>query len=253
MHPDHAIRHGERLLQEGADWLEVSGQSSNTNSELVSEKEEWERVAPFIRHFVSLGVSVSLDSFRPNVQIKGLEAGVRAINDISGFSFPGDRKNWETLGKNYPHVKWITMHSANQGIAKNVSPLTPDKVLREVQNQFRERRTELLSWSISESAIVYDPGMGFFLSPDPLVSFEILSQLEILRMEFPQMMVSVSNKSFLGNALGGLPVADRGAATLACELHLLRSKVPYIRTHNVLALRQAEKIWKLCQKEVLGT
>jgi dihydropteroate synthase len=100
---------------------------------------------------------------------------------------------------------------------------------------------------IPETALLYDPGMGFFLSENPMVSFRVLQELEILKLEFPQLMLGVSRKSFLGNILGNLPTADREFVTLACELHLLKNKIPFIRTHNVLKLRQAEKIWNLCQ------
>lgn len=81
-----------------------------------------------------------------------------------------------------------------------------------------------------------------------MVSFRVLQELEILKLEFPQLMVGVSRKSFLGNVLGNLPITEREFVTLACELHLLRYKIPFIRTHNVLKLRQAEKIWNLCQE-----
>ncbi|PJZ47106.1 dihydropteroate synthase [Leptospira brenneri] len=248
LNPDIAIDHGTQLLQEGADWLDVSGQSSNIEATLVSEEEEWKRVEPVIRHFVPKGVRISLDSFRPEVQRKGIEAGVSCINDISGFTYEGDRSFLSSYTKKHQDLKLIIMHSHNKNIAKKTSDLTPEKVVRKIQTFFRDRRSDLLAMDIPESALYYDPGMGFFLSQDPMVSFRVLKDLEILKLEFPQLMVGVSRKSFLGKVLGELPVAEREFATLACELHLLRFKIPFIRTHNVLKLRQAEKIWNLCQE-----
>ncbi|XDD42578.1 dihydropteroate synthase [Leptospira sp. WS60.C2] len=248
LNPDEAIKKGIQLLQEGADWLDVSGQSSNVEASLVSEEEEWNRVEPVIRYFVPKGVRISLDSFRPAVQKKAIEAGVRCLNDITGFTYEGDREFLKTYNEKHPDLKFIIMHSHNRNIANKKSNLTPEKVTKKIQVYFRDRRNELLSLGISESAICYDPGMGFFLSEDPMVSFKVLQDLEILKLEFPQLMVSVSRKSFLGNVLGQLPVTEREFATLACEIHLLKTKIPYIRTHNVLKLRQAEKIWNLCQE-----
>ncbi|EOQ88796.1 dihydropteroate synthase [Leptospira yanagawae serovar Saopaulo str. Sao Paulo = ATCC 700523] len=247
LNPDNAISKGIELLQEGADWLDISGQSSNIEAKFVTEEEEWNRVEPVIRYFVPKGIRISLDSFRPNVQKKAIEAGVRCLNDITGFTYEGDREFLKSYAKKYPELKFIIMHSHNRNIAKVKSNLSPEKVIKKIQMFFRDRRNELCSFGIKESAIGYDPGMGFFLSEDPMVSFRVLQDIEILKLEFPQLMVSVSRKSFLGNVLGNLPIDEREFATLACELHLLKNKIPYIRTHNVLKLRQAEKIWNLCQ------
>lgn len=73
LNPEDAIQQGTKLLQEGADWLDVSGQSSNIEATLVTEEEEWQRVEPVIRHFVPKGVRISLDSFRPAVQKRELK------------------------------------------------------------------------------------------------------------------------------------------------------------------------------------
>lgn len=247
INPDDAIKKGVQLLQEGADWLDVSGQSSNVAANLVTEEEEWKRVEPVIRYFVPKGVRISLDSFRPNVQKKAIDAGVRCLNDITGFTYEGDREFLKTYGAKHSDLKFIIMHSHNRNIAKMKSTLSPEKVIKKIQIFFRDRRNDLTAMGISESSIFFDPGMGFFLSDDPMVSFRVLQDLEILKLEFPQLMVSVSRKSFLGNVLGNLPIEDREFATLACELHLIKNKIPFIRTHNVLKLRHAEKIWNLCQ------
>jgi dihydropteroate synthase len=245
--PTDAIQKGTSLLQEGADYLEVSGQSSNTEATLISDDEEWARVSPVISHFVKLGIRISLDSFKPSVQKLGLTAGVRIINDITGFTQNQDPKFWKDHFSKPQKTKLIVMHSHNKFIAKMESNLTRENVIKKIQIFFRDRRSELVSWGVPESAIYFDPGMGFFLSPDPAVSFEVINQLDLLKLEFPHLMVSVSRKSFLGNSLGGLPVSERESITLACELFLIEKKIPYIRTHNVLQLRQAERIWNLCK------
>ncbi|MDF3818462.1 dihydropteroate synthase [Leptospira sp. 96542] len=247
LNPEQAIAQGTKLLQEGADWLDISGQSSNISAKLVSEAEEWNRIEPVIRHFVPLGVRLSVDSFRPYVQKKALDAGVQCINDITGFSYDDDRSFLKEHFSKKQTSKLVVMHSHNKGIAKENSRLTEANVIQEILVFFRDRRSELMSLGIPESAIYFDPGMGFFLSDNPMVSFKVLQDLSTLLLEFPNMMVGVSRKSFLGKTLGGISVEEREFASLACEIHLLQIKIPWIRTHHVLKLRQAEKILGLCQ------
>ena len=143
INPDDAIKKGVQLLQEGADWLDVSGQSSNVSANLVTEEEEWKRVEPVIRYFVPKGVRISLDSFRPNVQKKAIEAGVRCLNDITGFTYEGDREFLKTYGAKHSDLKFIIMHSHNRNIAKMKSTLSPEKVIKKIQIFFRDRRNDL--------------------------------------------------------------------------------------------------------------
>lgn len=242
-----AIDKGKSLFQEGADYLEVSGQSSNIDAKLVSEELEWQRVSDPIQYFVKSGVRLSLDSFRASVQMRALEAGVRVINDITGFTQNQDPKFWKDHFSRKKETKLVIMHSHNGFMAQKESNLTKENALKRIQIFFRDRRSELISWGIPETAMYFDPGMGFFLSSDPSVSFSVLQELDLLKLEFPNLMVSVSRKSFLGNSLGGVPVEKRDGITLACEIYLLEKKIPWIRTHDVLKLRQAERIWSLCK------
>lgn len=249
LNPEHAITQGQRLLQEGADWIDLSGQSSNSKASLVSEEEEWQRVSPVIIHFVKRGIRLSLDSFRPSVQLAGLKAGVKCLNDITGFTHPDSKIILQEELRKRPDTKLIVMHSHTLGIAEEKSDLNVKNVVPTILCFFYDRKEELLSWGVPESSVYFDPGMGFFLGSDPELSFEVLRQLDQIREEFPNLMVGVSRKSFLGNVLGGIPPMERENASLAAEIYLLQKQIPWIRTHNVLKLKHSEKIWKLIQKK----
>ncbi len=232
------------LIQSGADWIEVSGQSSNTNANLVSEIEEWERIQMAFLLLQNYKCNISVDSFRPQIQAMAIEHGAHCINDISGFTHVDSKHAIQSSISKHKEISLIVMHSHTKGIAKESSNLTPDNVIPKILEFFRDRKKELLSWGVREDRLYFDPGMGFFLSEDPEVSFSVLRGLDSILEEFPNLMVSVSRKSFLGNALGGLPVTERENVTLTAEIYLLMKKIPWIRTHNVKKLKQAEIILK---------
>lgn len=242
-----AIEQGKKLRNDGADYLDISGQSSNVKATLVSEELEWERIESVLSHFVPLGIPTSIDSFRPNVQAKALEAGAQVLNDITGFTHPESKSVLKELLLAQSQTKLIVMHSHTLGIAKEKSLLTPENVVPTILQFFRDRKSELISWGIAAERIYFDPGMGFFLGDDPELSFTVLRKIDQILLEFPQLMLGVSRKSFLGNVLGGLPPNEREMPTLAAEIYLLQKKVPLIRTHDVLKLTQAKKILEMLE------
>ncbi|WP_246028146.1 dihydropteroate synthase [Leptospira fletcheri] len=246
--PDLAFQKALSLVQEGADVVDIGAQSSNVEAGWVEPETEWERMKEIILELKNRKITVSVDTFKPYVIEKALQAGVDFINNIRAFT---DAESGEILRK-FPssRTKYVVMYSHNHGDkAKQDSPLSRDTVLREIVSFFRERKKTLEGWDVAPERIVYDPGMGFFLSPDPMVSFSVLSSVTELLSEFPGLMVSVTRKSFLGNALGGIPVEERDIPTAICELSLWLRNVPMIRTHSPSKLLQAIRTWKLSNGE----
>lgn len=242
LNPENAERKAKELLSSGSEWIEVSGQSSNMQAQLITEEEEWNRIHSILPFLSQQKIRISLDSFRPAVQLKGLEFGVHCLNDISGFTHPDSKSLLQKELAKRKSVFLVIMHSHTQGIAKQNSSLTPANVMVQIRSFFLDRQKEIKNWGVEEQRIYFDPGMGFFLSEDPEVSFTVLKNLDKLLSEFPRMMVSVSRKSFLSNVLGGIPPLEREFATLTAEILLLQKKIPWIRTHNVLKVKQAEAI-----------
>lgn len=232
----------DSLLKEGAAVVDLGAQSSNIQAGLVGPEIEWVRMKNLIPDLIAKGVRVSVDSFQPEVIAKSLAIGAEFVNHIRGFV---DEASIREISKfSGTNRKFILMYSHNHANRPDVqSHLTRENVISEIVKFFRERKKALLSAGISQEQLIFDPGMGFFLSPDFQVSFEVLRQIQTLKEEFSPMMVSVTKKSFLGNALGGLEVGEREIATVIAELYLSIQNVEYIRTHEPKNLKQALKIW----------
>ncbi|XDD50293.1 dihydropteroate synthase [Leptospira sp. WS92.C1] len=236
----------ESLLSHGANVVDIGAQSSNIQSGLVGPLIEWDRMKNLIPELIQKRIRISVDTFQPDVIAKALDFGAEFINHIRGFV---DVESIRAISK-YAESdrKFILMYSHNHSNrAETKSHLTKDNVLLEISNFFRARKKELLNAGILREQLIFDPGMGFFLSPDFQVSFEVLRKIKILQEEFSPMMVSVTKKSFLGNALGGLEVGEREIATVISELYLSLNRIEYIRTHEPKNIRQALHIWNLLQ------
>lgn len=239
-----SLQKAESLVSQGANVIDIGAQSSNIQAGLVGPEIEWVRMKNLIPDLIAKGVRVSVDSFQPEVIARSLEAGAEFINHIRGFV---DSESVREISKFAgSDRKFILMYSHNQSNrAEKNSHLTPDNVILEIVAFFRERKKALIQAGISQEQLIFDPGMGFFLSPDFQVSFEVLRRIQTLKEEFSPMMVSVTKKSFLGNALGGLDVNEREIATVIAELYLSIQKVEYIRTHEPKNLKQTLRIWNL--------
>ncbi|UOG60571.1 dihydropteroate synthase [Leptospira noguchii] len=232
------------LLDQGADVIDIGAQSSNIQASLIGPEVEWARMKNLIPDLIAKGVRISVDSFQPQVIANSLSVGVEFINHIRGFV---DEESIREISK-YARTnrKFILMYSHNHSNRAEVkSHLTPNNVISEIVQFFRKRKKVLLSAGIAQEQLIFDPGMGFFLSPDFQVSFEVLRKIKILQEEFSPMMVSVTKKSFLGNAFGGLKVEEREIPTVVAELYLYIQNIEYIRTHEPKNLKQALKIWNL--------
>lgn len=232
----------ESLLSEGADVIDIGAQSSNVQSGLVGPEIEWARMHALIPRWIEKKMRISVDSFQPEVIRKSLEAGVEFINHIRGFV---DKQSiYEASKFAGTDRKFVLMYSHNHSNRPETSShLTTENAIREIRLFFRDRKKEMLESGISPDQLIFDPGMGFFLSPDFQISFEVLRKIKTLQEEFSPMMVSVTKKSFLGNALGGLAVSEREIATVIAELYLSIQNIEYIRTHEPKNLKQALKIW----------
>ncbi|EPG73007.1 dihydropteroate synthase [Leptospira fainei serovar Hurstbridge str. BUT 6] len=248
MDSDRALEKALSLVQEGADVIDIGAQSSNIKAGWVDPRIEWERMETVIEALKSRKIPISVDTFKSEVMRKALSFGVEYINNIRGFS---DEESLKVLIESIQlTTKFILMYSHDRGLkAGPESNLSPESVLSEIFSFFREKKNQLADLNFPEDRIIFDPGMGFFLSPDPKVSFTVLASVEKLMQEFPRLMLSVTRKSFLGNALGGIPVDDREVPTTVCELYLWLKKVPIIRTHAPLNLIRAINIWKLSHGE----
>lgn len=229
---DAAIAHAERLLAAGADVLDVGAESTHPDAEDVSADEEVARLAPVVQALRDRGAVVSVDTCKPAVMQAMLAHGVRWLNDVNGFR---GAAAMAVVAAAPSCVGFVAMFSRSAAGRAERREHEVGGLLDEIRVFFGERVAAFHALGIARERLVLDPGMGFFLGRAAANSLMVLKHLAALRAEFAPLLVSVSRKSFLGE-VAGAAVADRGAATLAAELHAARVGVDWIRTHDVKAL-----------------
>ncbi|MFN0136462.1 MAG: dihydropteroate synthase [Phycisphaerae bacterium] len=242
-----ALTHAEALVRGGADAIDVGAQASNPTAIEVSVDEEVARLTPVVTALKRRDVAVSVDTFRPAVMRAMLALGADYINDICGFvdadAIPAVRD---------ANTKLIVMHAvhtsrrgAGDFVAARAEPLDSDvaTIVARVEGWLRMRVNELLANGIHRDRLILDPGMGFFLGREPLLSVEVLRQLPRLAAIGLPLLVSVSRKSFVGALLADddanvPPPHERSIGTLAAEAFAVARGATYVRTHEPAALRE---------------
>jgi len=236
--PEAAIAHALRLLDDGADVIDVGAAASNPDAAHVPPDEEIRRLAPIVAALKQRQAALSIDTFAPETQRWALAQNVAWLNDIQGFP---DASLYADLAQST--VRLVVMHNvAPRGRAERMAT-DPATIFDRLRRFFDERLAALDRAGIARDRIVIDPGMGFFLGTDPEVSLAVLRHLPELKARYRlPVLVSVSRKSFVRN-LAKVDVADAGPATLAAELFAAAQGADFLRTHDVASLRRALAVW----------
>ncbi len=233
-----AIAHAKKLNEGGAAILDLGAAASNPDAKQIPPAAEIARLSHVVAALKKDKLTISIDTFSPEVQRWALAQGVDYLNDIHGF--------WEP--DLYPALaassaRLIVMHSVqDKGRATRVET-KPGEIVGRILRFFEARIAALETAGIVRNRLILDPGMGFFLGSEPLVSFEVLNRLPELKREFDlPLLVSVSRKSFLRKTTGRA-AAEAGPATLAAELFAVFQGADYIRTHDPAALSDGLAVW----------
>jgi dihydropteroate synthase len=233
---DAARAHCERLVSEGADMLDIGGESTRPGAHGPTPEEELARVLPVVRHAVTLGVPVSVDTSRALVISAVLDAGADIINDVRALRMPG------ALDAVAAHSATgvCLMHMQGEPRSMQAAPCYDD-VLAEVAAYLLERLDAARSCGIAPDRIVLDPGIGFGKTPGQ--NLELLRrQAELSALGRP-LLVGWSRKSTLGT-LTGRPVGQRLAASLAAALAAVTRGARVLRVHDVAATVDALRVWQ---------
>ena len=233
--PENAIAHAEALAATGADVIDLGAESTHPDAEDVPAQVEIDRLAPVVDALVSRGITVSVDTRKPEVMRAMGSRGAHWLNDVSGF-----RTEAAVRAAAECDAKLCVMFARQEDGRARRDEVRGDAV-REAMVFFEGRIDALQRAGVKKERIVLDPGMGFFLGPDAETSFDMLRRIGDLRAFRLPLLVSVSRKSFLG-AVTGRPVGERGPASLAAELFAARQGVAWIRTHDVRSLRDALRV-----------
>jgi len=231
-----AIAHCEQLLAEGADMLDLGGESTRPGSQPVSIDEELSRVLPVLDAALTLGCPISIDTNKPQVMREVLARGADIVNDIHALRSPGALD----IVANHPSCGACLMHMRGDPATMQQRPRYDD-VLVEVAQFLGERQDALRERGVADERIVLDPGIGFGKSVEHNLDL-LRRQRELLTLGSP-LLVGWSRKSTLG-AITGRDVAHRQAASVAAALAAVQAGARIVRVHDVAATVDALKVWQ---------
>jgi dihydropteroate synthase len=231
-----ALRHCERLLREGADLLDIGGESTRPGSAPLSLAEELARVLPVVRGAVAMGAPVSVDTYKPEVMREVLALGADAINDIWALRQVGALD----VVAAHPRCGVCLMHMHRDPQSMQASPMAGE-VIGPVVDFLRDRAGSLTARGVAPSRIVLDPGIGF--GKTVAQNFSLLARQEaLLALGFP-MLAGWSRKSSLGVVTGHEQPADRMVASVAAALLAVERGARLVRVHDVAATVDALRVW----------
>jgi dihydropteroate synthase len=230
---DEAVAHGCRLADDGADLVDVGGESTRPGADRVDAAEEERRVIPVIEALVANGIRVSIDTYRAVVAERALAAGASVVNDVSGGL--GDPDMAAVVGA--AGCPWILMHW--RGHSRRMQDLAHYvDVVDDVRRELAERVEAANQAGISSDRIVIDPGLGFAKTAEH--NWALLAHLDVLVGFGLPVLIGASRKSFLGRVLADpagtpRPVGEREAATVALTAYAATQGAWGVRVHNVRA------------------
>ena len=228
--PEAAIDHARRLIGEGADIVDVGGESTRPGARPVDAAEELQRVLPVIRALRDESVPVAVDTLKPEVMRAAIAEGASIVNDVYALRVPGalDAVSDSDAGI-------CLMHMQGEPRTMQAAPHYED-VVREVKGFLRERMAAAASAGIAGERVAVDPGFGFGKTVGH--NLELLRRLpELVELGAP-VLVGLSRKSTLG-AITGRPASERLAASLAAALLAVLRGATIVRVHDVAATRDA--------------
>jgi len=243
--PEAAIAHCERLCTEGADILDIGGESTRPRAVPPGEAEERARVMPVLRHALGLGVPVSVDTRRAALMRESLELGADIVNDVNALRGDGAEQALAA----FPRAGICLMHMRGDPATMQDAPAYAD-VVAEVGDFLLQRAARLQSLGVAAGRIVLDPGIGFGKTLAHNVALH-RGIPRLLMLGFP-VLVGWSNKSTLGT-ITGKPVHERLAASVAAALSAARQGARVLRVHDVAATVDALKIWQALDAEPAAT
>jgi len=239
---DAAVAHAVQMRAEGADLVDVGGESTRPGADRIDADTELARVLPVIRELAGHGVPMSIDTTRARVAAAALEAGVALVNDVSGGLADPD------MGRVVADAgcPWVLMHWRGHSRRMGELAVYAD-VVKEVCAELSDRVDDALAAGVSPDRLILDPGLGFAKAPEH--TWRLVAHLpDLITLGYP-VLVGASRKSHLGRLLAApdgepRPVAGREAATIATTVLAVAAGAWGIRVHEVQGSVDAIKVWQ---------
>jgi len=235
---DDALGEVERFIADGADIIDVGGESTRPGSSRVTVEEEIERVVPVVDAIAKrFDIPISVDTTKSEVAKRAIDAGAEIINDISGLRF--DERIGEVVASSKSGL--LLMHSPGEFETMHTQPAVAD-ILAAVSEGFRASIAKAKSFGIADENIALDVGIGFGKTPEQ--NLELLAKLDRLVADFPlyPMLVGTSRKSFIGKLLGDAPAGERLIGSLATAAIAVWNGARIVRVHDVKQTAEAVKL-----------
>ncbi|MFA6120611.1 MAG: dihydropteroate synthase [Sideroxydans sp.] len=236
-----AIDHAQRLIEEGADILDIGGESTRPGAAYVSEQDELDRVLPVIEGLRNIAIPISIDTYKPAVMRAALSAGASMVNDVNALQTDGAL---DVVAKRDAGI--CLMHKQGTPATMQQRPIYRD-VLEEVGTFLHERIAAIEAAGVARGRIAIDPGFGFGKTVEH--NLELLRHLDSLKTLGVPILAGLSRKSMLG-AITGRDVGDRVAASVTAAMLAVQRGAAIVRVHDVRETVDALKILNAVNKEM---
>ena len=256
---DAARAHCDQLVQEGADILDIGGESTRPGAQALPLSEELERVLPVLEYAVTLGVAVSVDTYKPAVMRMALEMGADIINDIWALRWPDpvDGLTGEEVVASHPGCGVCLMHMHREPATMQLAPMVGD-VVPQVRDFLAERARALQNRGVAAARITLDPGIGFGKTVPQ--NFSLLARQNVLLAAGYPVLAGWSRKSSLAavtqkslGTVARMDVQERLVPSVTAALIAVQQGARIVRVHDVKETMQALKVWDATQAEMAAS
>ena len=233
--PQTAVLAARRMVDEGADIIDIGAESTRPGAAPVTPEQEWARLAPVISGLSGLGRALSVDTRRPEVMRRALAGGVDIVNDVEGFREPA---SIDALVSSKAGA--VIMHMRGEPQTMQQAPVYRD-VVAEVRQYLLARVENLIQRGVDASRLCVDPGFGFGKSLEHNLS--LLSRLDVFGQAGLPVLVGLSRKSMIGQITGRAP-GERLVGSVAAALVSVMNGAAVVRVHDVAATVDALAVWQ---------
>jgi dihydropteroate synthase len=235
--PDEAVERGVELRRQGAQLVDVGGESTRPGADRIPVAVELERVMPVIEGLVARGARVSVDTMNAQTALAAAQAGAAVINDVSGgLADPEMYRIVAQTGLEYVAMHWRGHSDRMEDLAQY------DDVVADVRSELKQRLAEMLVWGIDPARVILDPGLGFAKTPEH--NWALLAALPQLESLGHRILIGASRKRFLGEFLPGTATAaDRDQASAILSALAADAGVWGVRVHDVNATKLSLDLW----------
>lgn len=236
-----AIARGFEQITQGADIIDVGGESTRPGAAAVSSEDECNRIEPVVSALAKSGAVVSIDTRHASVMEAAISAGAKIVNDVTALE--GDPRSLDVVVKN--NVSLAIMHMQGEPQTMQENPVYDDVVV-EVRNYLLERLKVCEDAGLSVSQIAIDPGIGFGKTVDHNLS--LLNHLDEFTTLGSPLLLGVSRKRFIGSLNNNEPPKERFPGSMAAALAGINRGVNIVRVHDVVETKQALNVWQAIEK-----